>query len=311
MPLWGPKAGSFAVVKLEKIAFVGLGTMGAGMARNLVEAGYPVVGYNRTRVKTDLLVSAGGAAARTPAEAAREADVVVLCVSNDAAVDSVVFGKNGVLSTLRTGALVLDCGTTGQDLTRRMSQVCADAGVDFLDAPVTGSKLGAERGTLTFMIGGPGSAVERATKIFAAMGKHSVHVGESIGMGQAAKYSLNMTQAVVLQGILEGYTLARSMGVPLAKMAEIYEHSAGKTGVGGFKTPYLQAADFTPHFRLDLMHKDLHLALEQAASRRIPLAAASAVCGIYDQGVAEGLGGQDFLVLATLLERWSGVQLRD
>jgi 3-hydroxyisobutyrate dehydrogenase-like beta-hydroxyacid dehydrogenase len=143
------------------------------------------------------------------------------------------------------------------------------------------------------------------------MGRHHVHVGEQVGLGQAAKYCLNLAQAVILEGVLEGYTLAKLLGVPLAKMAEIYEHSAGKTGVGGFKTPYLQAGDYTPHFRCDLMHKDLHLALAEAEDRRVPLPAATTVRGIYDQAVAEGLGGEDFLALAKLLERWARVSLRD
>jgi 3-hydroxyisobutyrate dehydrogenase-like beta-hydroxyacid dehydrogenase len=144
------------------------------------------------------------------------------------------------------------------------------------------------------------------------MGKHVVHVGEQPRAGQAAKYCLNLSQAVVLQGVLEGYALAKTLGIPLAALAEIFEHSAGKTGVGTFKTPYLLRGELDdPHFRLDLMAKDLHLGLGEAQARRVPLPAAQTVRLLYDQAVAEGLGDRDFLATARLLERWIGAPLRD
>ena len=302
---------------MSRIGFLGIGTMGAGMVRNLVAAGHEVAAWNRTRARVDALAGEldGLEVAASPAAAARGAEIVILCVASDDAVSELVFGPitgdgEGVLAAMDAGALLLDCGTTGRVLTDRVAAACQTRGVGFVDAPITGSKLGAEGGRLTFMVGGPRELVDRAAPLFEVMGRHFVHVGERVGQGQAAKYCLNMTQAVVLQGVLEGYTLARLLDVPLAKMAEIFENSAGKTGVGSFKTPYLQAGDYTPHFRADLMHKDLHLALAEAEARRVPLPAATTVRGLYDQAVAEGLGEQDFLVLATLLERWSKTELR-
>jgi 3-hydroxyisobutyrate dehydrogenase-like beta-hydroxyacid dehydrogenase len=299
-------------VSALQIGFIGLGTMGAGMVKNLLGAGHHVRGYNRTTARAEALREHGMELAETPAAAAKGASCVILCVSNDEAVAEVVFEEGtGILGALEQGALVLDCGTSGQTLTARLDSELRSRGVRFLDAPITGSKLGAEGGKLTFMVGGSEADFQLASPLFDVMGKHAVHVGPSVGQGQAAKYCLNMTQAVVLEGVLEGYTLARSLGVPLEKMSEIFENSAGKTGVGSFKTPYLVAADYTPHFRLDLMHKDLHIALGEAERRRIPLPAANAVRTLYDQGVAEGLGAEDFLVLARLLERWAGIELRD
>ncbi|PRQ03305.1 3-hydroxyisobutyrate dehydrogenase [Enhygromyxa salina] len=297
---------------MSTIAFLGLGTMGAGMARNLVAAGHEVIGWNRTRDKAEQLrAELGIEIAEHPVDAARVSGTVILCVSSDDAVHELVFGADGVLLALAEGDLLLDCGTTSRALSQAIEAACAERRAGFVDAPMTGSKLGAEGGRLTFMVGGPTELVERATPLFEVMGGHHVHVGEMVGLGQAAKYCLNMAQAVMLQGVLEGYTLAKLLGVPLAKMSDIYQHSAAKSGIGSFKTPYLQAGDYSPHFRLDLMHKDLHLALDEAERRRVPLAAATAVRGIYDQAVAEGMGGQDFLALATLLERWSKIALRD
>jgi 3-hydroxyisobutyrate dehydrogenase-like beta-hydroxyacid dehydrogenase len=291
------------------VAFLGLGTMGAGMARNLLAREHVVVGWNRSRDKAEALREHGLALADTPAAAAREAEAAILCLTDDAAVEQVVLGEQGVLAGLPSGALLIDCSTTSFALTERIAAAAAARNVAFLDAPITGSKLGAAGARLTFMVGGPPEHVARAQPLFEAMGRHVVHVGERVGQGQAAKYCLNMTQAIVLEGVLEGYVLAQALDVPLAKMAEIYENSAGKTGVGSFKTPYLEARDFSPHFRLDLMHKDLHLALREAEDRRMPLPAAQAVRVLYDQAVAEGMGPRDFVAIVQLLERWAGVVL--
>lgn len=282
------------------------------MVRNLMSAGYSVAGWNRTASRGKALVSEGMTPAASPREAATGRDVIIVCVSDDDALESVLFDEQtGVMGGLDHGALLIDCGTTSQELTTRIAGAAKDRGAEFIDAPITGSKLGAAGGKLTFMVGGPAASVARAQPLFDVMGKHTVHVDERIGAGQASKYCLNMSQAVVLEGILEGYTLARKLGVPVSKMSEIFENSAGKTGVGAFKTPYLQAADYEPHFKLSLMHKDLHIALGEASRLRVPLPLARAVCTLYDQGVAEGMGDEDFLVLARLLERWSGAELRD
>lgn len=293
------------------IAFLGLGTMGAGMVRNLVAAGHTVVGYNRSRAKADAVAETIAIeVVDAPVYAARRADIVIACVSDDAATHAVLLGEAGALAGVQPGALVIDCGTTSLALTDQIAAACEGEGVDFLDAPITGSKLGAENGKLTFMVGGHEEVLARATPLLDVMGKHTVHVGERIGDGQRAKYCLNMAQAVILQGLLEGYTLAKLLDIPLEKVGEVFENSAGKTGIGTFKLPYLLAGDFEPHFRLDLMHKDLHLALRHAEAERVPLPASTTVRGLYDQAVAEGLGGRDFLAMATLLERWSNLELR-
>lgn len=286
--------------------------MGAGMVRNLIGAGFAVTGWNRTARRADALRAEGMQVASTPREAAAGCDAVIFCVADDDAVREVALDVDtGALAGIGPGTLVIDCSTTGASLTRELADEARARGGAFIDAPITGSKLGAEGGKLTYMVGGASADVERARPLFTATGKHVVHMGEEVGQGQAAKYCLNMTQAIVLEGVLEGYALAKRLGVPVAKMSELFENSAGKTGVGSFKTPYLQAGDYTPHFKLWLMHKDLHLALAEASRLRVPLPLARTVCTLYDQGVAEGMGDEDFLVLARLLERWGGVRLRD
>ncbi len=293
------------------VAFLGLGTMGSGMVRNLVAAGHTVLAYNRTRARADdLALEVEIEVVDEPVQATRRAEIVISCVSGDAATYAVLLGEGGALAGTKPGSLVIDCGTTSLGLTDKLYAACEAEGVEFLDAPITGSKLGAEAGALTFMVAGLEEIVARAMPLFECMGRHTVHVSEQLGDGQRAKYCLNLSQAVVLQGLLEAYTLAKLMDLPLEKVGEIFEHSAGKTGLGTFKLPYLLAGDFEPHFRLDLMHKDLHLALRQAEDQRATLPVATAVRGLYDQAVAEGMGGRDFLAMATLLERWARVELR-
>lgn len=307
---------------MSTIAFLGTGTMGAGMIRNLAAAGHELRIYNRTKSRAEAVadvvadtvdLSSGGSVevVDEPVYAARGAEFIIACVGSDAATYAVLLGEGGALAGVGQGALVIDCGTTSLKLTEQLAAACEGEGASFLDAPITGSKLGAEGGKLTIMVAGEEEIVARAMPLFEIMGKHTVHVSERLGDGQRAKYCLNMTQAVVLQGLLEGYTLAKLLDVPLTKMAEILENSAGKTGLGTFKTPYLLAGDFEPHFRLDLMHKDLHLALRHAENERVPLPAATVVRGLYDQAVAEGMGPRDFLAMATLLERWAKLELRE
>ncbi len=292
------------------IAFLGLGTMGGPMAGHLARAGHAVRGWNRTPGRhRDLDDLATFERAKTPAAAVAGAEVVMTCLSDDAALAAVLDG-GGVWDALGEGTVLVDCGTTSLETTRRLAERTAERGARFVDAPVTGSKLGAERGTLTFMVGGAGRDVAALRPLFDAMGRCVVHVGEAPGAGQAAKICLNMVQAVMLEGIVEGLVLARRLGVPLPRLLEVFENSAARSGIGSFKAPYLLRGDFEPHFRLDLMHKDLHLALGEAAARRVPLPAARNVVSIYDQAAAEGLGGEDFLATAKLLERWAGVDLR-
>ncbi len=284
--------------------------MGESMARRLLPVCAELWVYNRSASAAQSLIAQGARVAQSPAEAAARASVVFVCVANDAATREVLLSPDsGALGAMRSGSRLVDCGTSSPALTAELAERAASRGVRFLDAPITGSMLGARNGTLTFMVGGEASDVEACRPYFAAMGKHVVHVG-ACGKGQAAKLCLNASQAVVLQGVLEGYSLAAATGVPLSKMAEVFENSAGRTGVGAFKTSYLRDGDFAAHFKLALMAKDLHLAHQAAQEQRLTLPALSTLLDVYDRAIAEGLGEQDFLATAKLLEADGGVVLR-
>ncbi len=160
------------------VAFLGLGTMGAGMAQSLLAAGHTLAGWNRTRSKAEALAASGLRVAESPADAATGADAAIVCLTDDAAVEAVVLGSTGVLASLPTGSSLIDCSTTSFALTHRLDAASQARGVEFLDAPITGSKLGAANARLTFMVGGPSSRVERVQPLFEAMGRHVVHVGD-------------------------------------------------------------------------------------------------------------------------------------
>ncbi len=285
---------------IRNVTMLGLGTMGGPMAANLAEAGYAVTGYNRSAERAALWAGRGVCHQADPVQAVAGADAVVVCVADDAAVEAVLL-ESGALDAIPTGSLLIDSGTTGLELFLEVAKKGEEQGLEPLDAPITGSKLGAEGKRLTFMVGGPSDRVERARPLFDAMGKCVVHAGERLGDGMRIKYCLNMTQAIVLEGVLEGYALARAQGLEIDKLAEVFENSAGKTGVGTFKTKYLLERDFSPHFRLDLMNKDLLLAQEAASGAGVSLPLAEAVLGRYRAALAEGFAEEDFLATAKLL----------
>lgn len=295
----------------EKLGIVGLGTMGAAMASNLLAAGHSVTAYNRTKEKLARLEGEGIRVATSPRELASRSEWIFTVVSDDAALESICNGDDGIFAGLRPDSILVDCGTTSIDLTESLVARARERGAHFVAAPMTGSKLGAERGTLTFMLGGPAEIVARGKPLFLAMGKHVVHVGERAALAQAAKICLNLSQAITLQGMLESFGLARRLDVPLDAMEELFEHSAARSGVGSFKAPYLRNEDFDPHFRLDLMHKDLALAMGEAGVRGLDLPAAEAVIATYRKAIAEGFGTEDFLATARILGRSLGVRWSD
>lgn len=285
---------------VEKVAVLGLGTMGAGMAHNLLEKLAEVRVWNRTPARCAPLVEAGAVAAADPSAAVSGVDAVVVCVSDDPALRALVF-ESGLLDAISPGTLFLDSGTTSVDLTLELGAALKDRGASFIDAPVTGSKAGAEGGTLTFMVGGAADDVARAQPLFEAMGNKVVHAGSRIGDGQRIKVCLNLSQAIMTQGISEGYALAEAQGLEMDKLREVFEDSAANCGIVKGKTPAIANRDFAPAFRLDLMRKDIGLALDRGYAHGQPLPAGHAVAALYDLAMQRGWGGDDFVSLCRLI----------
>jgi 3-hydroxyisobutyrate dehydrogenase/2-hydroxy-3-oxopropionate reductase len=275
------------------------------MAANLAKAGHEVTVWNRTPGKE----VEGARSAASPADAARGAEVVWMCVSDTKAVEGVLFGAQGVHESLTEGMVIADSSTISPSATRQFAERVRANGVQYVDAPMTGSKAGAESGTLTFMIGGNESAIEKLQPLFAAMGKKFFRMGES-GKGQATKLVMNLQIALIYEGFAEALTLATKLGIDVEALVPLIQASMVHSGVVEYKAPFVLKRDFSPNFPLRLMHKDLRLALDAAKELRVRLPGLETVEEIYDVADEDGHGDLDYAATLTLLEKWAGVEVK-
>ncbi len=262
------------------VGMIGLGLMGKPMARNLVKAGFSVTIWNRTRSKADDLVRAGAKLAGTPREAAASSDVLVTIVSDPPALEEVLWGAGGALEGLRRGSTYVDSSTVAPSLARRIAAACAERGVEFLDAPVTGGTWGAEKGELVFMVGGKRETLERVEPVLGAMGKRWFHLGPH-GAGQTVKLAMNMIMALQVNALAEALALATTAGVPAERLVEVMQSSMARSPLLDIKAPMILKRDYAPSFPLRLMHKDLGLAMDLANQLGVPLPATAAAREVY------------------------------
>ncbi|MBI4166636.1 MAG: NAD(P)-dependent oxidoreductase [Acidobacteria bacterium] len=293
----------------QNVGFIGLGIMGSPMALNLIKAGFKVTAYNRTPEKAAAVEKAGGRIAATPAAAANDADFVMSIVSDSAASEMVMTGKDGVLETVKPGSIIIDSATISPVVSRRLACHAAGKQASFLDAPVTGSKHGAEKGELTFMIGGERDALERAMPVLSVLGKKHIYCGPN-GAGLSAKLAQNAIQATMVEVFAEGFVLAAKAGVHPETMFEIIQSSLARAALTDFKAPFIFKGDFTPYFPLKWMHKDLALAMDAAYAQGVPMPAAAAVKEVYAAARAQGKGELDYAAVITFLEGLAGVEVR-
>jgi 3-hydroxyisobutyrate dehydrogenase/2-hydroxy-3-oxopropionate reductase len=282
-----------------------MGIMGRAMATNLVKAGHEVTTWNRSAGKD----VEGARAAASPAEAAQGAEVVWLCVSDTAAVENVLFGPNGVEHSLTDGMIIADSSTISPSATRKFAERVSKKGVQWVDSPMTGSKTGAEAGTLLFMIGGDEQPIEKLKPLYAAMGKKIFRMGET-GKGQSAKLVMNLQIALIYEGFAEALTLAAKLGVDAEQLIQLINSSMVKSGVIEYKAPFVLNRDFTANFPLRLMRKDIRLALEAAKESRVKLPGLDTVEEIYDMAVEDGHADLDYAATLLLLEKWAGVEVK-
>jgi len=288
-----------------RVAFLGLGIMGHSMATNLVKAGHEVTVWNRTPGK---LVEGAGMAP-TPAAAAQGAEVVWLCVSDTAAVEKVLFGPEGVEQSLAEGSIIADSSTISPSATVQFAERVRTRGASYVDAPMTGSKIGAANATLIFMVGGEDASIDRLGPLFAAMGKKVFRMGQN-GKGQATKLVMNLQIALIFEGFAEALTLATKLGVDPQQLLALIDSTMIRSGVVEYKAPFVLRRDFTPNFPLRLMHKDIRLALAAAKEARVKLPALETVEEIYEMATEDGHQDLDYAATLTLLEKWAGVQVK-
>jgi 3-hydroxyisobutyrate dehydrogenase/2-hydroxy-3-oxopropionate reductase len=288
-----------------RVAFLGLGIMGRPMAANLVKAGHEVTVWNRTAGK-DI---EGARAGVSPADAARGAEVVWMCVSDTKAVERLLFGPDSVEQSLAEGMIIADSSTISPSATHRFAERVKARGVDYVDAPITGSKIAAEGASLIFMAGGDEAVLARLQPLFQAMGKQVFHMGET-SKGQATKLVMNLQIALIYEGFAEALTLGTKLGVDVEKLLPLVQASMVRSGVVDYKAPFILKRDFSANFPLRLMLKDIHLTLDAARESRVRLPGLEAVEEVYDLAAEEGHQDLDYAATLTLLEKWAGVEVK-
>lgn len=294
--------------RIARVGFVGLGIMGSRMARNLAQKGFEVRVWNRSAARAEPLRAFGVQVSESPAALAGSSDAICTCVADPPALREVAFGERGLLAGARQGQLFIDFSTVSVELSRELEAACGARGMDFVEAPVTGSKNGADKGTLLMMVGASPQAFERAQPIFGAVGEKAIHCGP-VGAGTQVKLAGNALIALMLQGLCEGMLLAKKAGVDPRKVLEVVQASGFRSGYFDFKGGAVLRRDFETHFSIDLMFKDLRLFLESAAQHRVPTPTVAAVAETYQLARAQGKGEQDIAAVITALEDLCGVRL--
>ncbi len=284
------------------VGMIGLGLMGKPMAANLLKSGFTVTVWNRTRAKADELVRAGAKLAGSPREVAAAADLLLTIVSDPPALEEVLWGKNGALEGLRRGSAYVDSSTISPALARRIAEACAERGVAFLDAPVTGGTWGAEKGELVFMVGGEAETLKRLEPVLGAMGKRWFHLGPH-GAGQTVKLAMNMILALEVDALAEALALVIGAGIPGQRLIEVLQSSMARAAVLDIKAPMILEGNFPPSFPLRLMHKDLGLALELANQIGVPLPATAAAREIYNSVKGAAKEDLDYAAVARFWRR--------
>jgi 3-hydroxyisobutyrate dehydrogenase-like beta-hydroxyacid dehydrogenase len=289
----------------KRIGFAGLGLMGSRMARCLLDKGLPLTVWSRTPERCEPLKKAGARVAGSPRDLAEHSEVVVSCVADPAAVERVVFAEDGVLGAARPGFRYLETSTISPELSRRVAEAFRARGADALEAPVTGSKLGAERGTLLFMTGGRREVHEELMPVMMDMGSKAIYCGET-GQASVVKLIGNTLISFMLEGLCEGILVGRKAGVPIETLLEVVMASGYSSPYYAFKGAAIARRDFDTHFSIDLLVKDQTLMLAEAASQRLPLPGLAAIREVFQAARAQGYGQEDIGSVVKALEKAAG-----
>ena len=290
---------------MERIGFLGLGTMGAAMAGHLVR-GHPLTVWNRTPGRAAELVAQGATEVSTPAAVAAISDAIVLCVSDTPDVESILFGPGGISDGARAGSLVIDCSTIAPGATRDMAGRLAARGVEFADAPVSGGSEGAQKATLTIFVGALPAVFERARPILEVLGKTITHVGP-IGSGQAVKAVTQVILAGTYLGVAEGIVLALKAGLDVEQVVSAFGGGAAQSWVLANRSGRMLANDYPLGFKVELHLKDLGIALGLAAESGVELPVTELCAEIERVLVETGHADDDMSAVARRIRALAGL----
>jgi len=292
-----------------QIGFVGLGTMGGPMARRLAEQGHRVTGYDVDAARVGRAREGGVTLAASPAGAAESADAVLSSLPDPAALRRAYLGPDGVLSTVKKGATLIDLSTVDPDTWREVAAAAQAKGVDALDAPVSGGPAEAGSGKLVFLIGGETAVLDRCRPLLLTLGTEIHHVGP-LGSGQIIKLVNNVMSIGNVAVAAEAMVLGVKAGMDPQRLFDILSTSGGRSHHFLKRFPNVLAGDFTPYFGIGLSRKDISLALGMAAKLEMPMLVASTVRQVYEAAHAQGFGQLDMAAVTKLYEHWTGVTVR-
>jgi 2-hydroxy-3-oxopropionate reductase len=291
----------------ERIGFIGLGIMGRPMAIHLVDAGYAVTVWNRTRSKMQALVERGAAAGESPKDVAARSDITITMVADTPDAVEVILGADGVIHGARRGSVVVDMSTISPVATREIARQLGERGVEMLDAPVSGGERGAIDATLSIMVGGKPEVFERALPVFQKMGKQIVHLGGT-GAGQVTKACNQLVLSLTLLGVAEALTMAQKAGVDPAKVRAALLGGFAQSRVLELHGQRMLDHNFEPGFRTRLYHKDMGIVMETGRSAGMPLVGGALAAQLYQIAMNQGFGEKDYSILARVVAGLAGVE---
>jgi 3-hydroxyisobutyrate dehydrogenase len=290
-----------------RIAYIGLGMMGGGMASRLVESGHSVVVYNRTRAKAEEVAKLGAHVANSPAEAAKDVDVLCLSLANQDVVTSMLFGENGAFETLKPGAFVVDMSTVTPDFARELSTKAREAGYRPLDACVLGNPMHARSGELRVMAGGHEEDFRAVEGLLAGMGKEVTYLGEN-GMGATMKLVLNMLMGSQMPALAEAVVFGERAGLDRDKILDMISKSGYSSPVMSFRCAIMGQRNFQfAAFKLGLMRKDMTLVLSEAVKYGVPMPVTESAHAMLTGAQSQGLGDIDVAAILAFQERMTGM----
>jgi 3-hydroxyisobutyrate dehydrogenase-like beta-hydroxyacid dehydrogenase len=289
------------------LGYIGLGVMGGRMAARLLDKGHRVTGYNRTRAKAQWLIDRGMTWGASPRAVAEAADAIFVMVSDSAALESVALGTNGFVEGLVAGKLVIDMSTIAPSVSRAIASQVRARGADMVDAPVSGSPVMVEQGTVSMMVGGDRAVFERVKPLLDDIGPKVTHVGAN-GLAVSMKIAVNLSLAVQMLAFSEGVLLAEKSGVPRATAVDVMTNSVIASPMIQYRGPFVLGLPEEAWFNVTMMQKDMTLALDMGRELNVPMPTTTVTSDFLTAARSAGLGNKDFAAVFQLLARMSGVE---
>lgn len=293
----------------ETIGFIGLGIMGRPMARNLVSAGYELVVHDINREPVKELEGLGAKEAFSPKEVAAQSDVIITMLPDSPDVELVALGPDGVMEGIRPGSIYVDMSTISPTVAVKTAEAAAEKGVKALDAPVSGGDVGAQKGTLSIMVGGDEETFNEVLPIFQVLGKNIVLCGDN-GAGQTVKACNQILVAITIEGVAEALVLGAKAGVDPAKIVQVLSGGLARCGILGNRGERILNRDFEPGFRCRLHYKDLRIAVAAGQAYEAALPVTSLVHEMFKQMTLSGRGDLDHTGLISVVEELSQIQVK-